>query len=48
MSAKVSKMRLAADQTLLRIFRMFLEFILIFLSLFYLLEDSKNIFMSSK
>jgi hypothetical protein len=31
---KVSKMRVGAVQTLLRIFRIFLEFILIFLELF--------------
>jgi hypothetical protein len=41
---KVSKMRLGAVQT----FRIFLEFILIFLCLFYLLEGSKILFMSTK
>jgi hypothetical protein len=45
---KVSKMRLGANQTLPRIFRIFLEFILIFLSLFYLLEGSKIFFMGSE
>jgi hypothetical protein len=41
-------MRLGAVQTFLRIFRIFLEFILIFLSYFYLLECSEIFFMSSK
>jgi hypothetical protein len=41
-------MRLGAVQNLPRIFQVFLEFILIFLSYFYLLEGSKIFFMSSK
>jgi hypothetical protein len=45
---KISKMRLEVVRTLPRIFRIFLGFILIFLSYFYLLEGSKIYFMSSK
>jgi hypothetical protein len=46
---KVSKRRLGAVQILLRILWIFLEFILnFFLSYFYLLEGTKNLFMSSK
>jgi hypothetical protein len=46
---KVSKMRLGAVLIFPRIFRIFLEFILIFsLSYFYLLEGSKIFFMSPK
>jgi hypothetical protein len=45
---KVSKMRLVAVQILPRIFRIFLEFILISSSYFYLLESSKIFFLSTK
>jgi hypothetical protein len=45
---KVSKIHLGSVQILPRIFRIFLEFILIPLSLFYLLEGSKIFFMISK
>jgi hypothetical protein len=45
---KVSKMRLGAVQNLSRIFRNFLEFILIFSEHFYLLEGSKIFFLSTK
>jgi hypothetical protein len=41
-------MRLGGVQILPRIFRIFLELILIFLKLFYLLEGSKIFFMRSK
>jgi hypothetical protein len=41
-------MRLGAVQILPRIFRIFLEFILISLSYFYLLEGSKIFFLSTK
>jgi hypothetical protein len=44
----VRKVCLGVVQTLPRIFWIFLEFILIFLSYFYLLEGSKIFFMSSK
>jgi hypothetical protein len=45
---KGSKMRLGAVLTLLRIFWIFLEFILIFLEKFLLLEGFEIFFMSSK
>jgi hypothetical protein len=45
---KVSKTHLGAVLIFPRIFRIFPEFILIFPELFYLLEGSKIIFMSSK
>jgi hypothetical protein len=38
-------MRLDADQTMSRIFWIFLEFILIFLELFYLLVEGSKIFL---
>jgi hypothetical protein len=41
---KVLKMRLGAVQTLPRIFRIFLEFILIFLELFLFTRRLKNLF----
>jgi hypothetical protein len=41
---KVSKMRLGAVLTLPRIFRIFLEFILIFLELFLFIRRLENLF----
>jgi hypothetical protein len=41
---KVSKIRLGAVQILLRIFRTFLEFILIFLELFLFIRMLENLF----